>query len=99
MGLALVVVKKHARRAMQLRDYDALRSVDHKSTVIGHQRHLTKIDFLLTDFLHRLYTARRFLVTNFEIDKYPQRGRIGQTAELAFLDIECRHTETIAHIL
>ena len=99
MGLALVVVKEHARRTMQLRDDDALGAVDHESTVIGHQRHLAKIDFLLADFLHRLLAARRFLVPDFEIDKHPQRGRVGQTAKLAFLDIECRHAETIAYVL
>ena len=49
VGLALVVVKEHARTAVQLRDDDALGPVHNERSVIGHEREFAQIDFLLGD--------------------------------------------------
>ena len=57
MALALVVIEEHARRAMHLRDDDALGAVDDERAVHRHQRHVAHIDVLLLDVLDGL--ARR----------------------------------------
>ena len=97
--LALVVIEEHARRAVQLRHDDALGAVDHEGAVIGHQRHLAEIDLLLTDVLDRLRRAARFLVVDDKADQYANRRRVGQAAHLAFLDVEYRLAQAIAHVL
>ena len=62
MGLAAVVIEEHARRAVQLRDDDALGAVDDEGAVVGHQRQLAQIDLLLAHVLDRLLGAGGFLV-------------------------------------
>ena len=51
MGLATIVVEEHTRRAMQLRDDDALGAVNDEGAVIGHQWHLAQVHFLLANVL------------------------------------------------
>ncbi len=60
MGLALVMVEKHAGRTVQLADDNPLGTVDDEGTVFGHQRNLAEVDFLLLDITDRL--DPRFLV-------------------------------------
>jgi hypothetical protein len=52
--LALVVLEEHARRAVQLRDDDALGAVDDEGALVGHQGHLAHVDLLLLHFLDHL---------------------------------------------
>ena len=59
MGLALVVLEEHTRRAMQLRNDHPLRTVDDEGTFSGHQGHFTHVDLLLLDFLHNLVLRGR----------------------------------------
>ena len=54
MGLALVVIEEHTRRAVQLGDDDALGAVDDEGAVVGHERQFAHVDFLLLDVLDRL---------------------------------------------
>ncbi len=49
MGLALVVVEEHARRAVHLRDDDALGAGDDEGAGAGHQGHVAHVDVLLLD--------------------------------------------------
>ena len=74
MGLALVVVEEHARRAVHLRYDDALGAVDDESAVHGHERHVAHIDVLLLDILDG---ARRRSLVDFEHDQ-PQRHLEGR---------------------
>ena len=57
VGLALVVLEEHARRAVQLRDDHALGAVDDERALVGHQRHFAHVDLLLLHFLDHLATA------------------------------------------
>ena len=46
MGFALVMVKKHPRRAMQLADDHPFGSVNDEGSLLGHQRYRAKVNFL-----------------------------------------------------
>ncbi len=51
VGLALVVIEKHAGRAVQLGNDDPLGAVDDKGAVVGHQRQLAHVNFVFLDIL------------------------------------------------
>ena len=57
------MVEEHTRRAVQLRHYNALCSVDDKGAVIGHERNLAHVHFLLFDVFHSL-VGRLFIVND-----------------------------------
>src|SRR6202035_4390652 len=99
VSLAAVVVEEHARAAMQLRHDDALGAVDDEGTVVGHERQLTEVYLLLTHVLDGLLCAAGLLVEDYEAHFDPQRGCVGQSAQLAFLDVEYRFTQPVAHVL
>lgn len=96
VGLAAVVVEEHARRAVQLRNDDALGTVDDEGTILGHQGDFPHVDFLLLDVLDCL--ARRFLVENDQTHFHPQRYGKGHAAQHAFLDVKCRLAQAIADV-
>jgi hypothetical protein len=97
--LAAVVVEEHAGAAVQLGDDHALGAVDDEGAVVGHQRQLAQVDLLLADVLDGLLGARRFLVEHDQAHLDAQRGRVGEAAELALLDVEHRLAEPVAHVL
>src|ERR1700723_155791 len=99
MGLAAIVVEEHARAAGQLRHDDALRAVDDDGAVIGHGRHVAQVDFLFAHVLDRLLGAAGFLIEHHEAHFHAQRGRVGQTTQLAFLDVEHRLAQAVTHVL
>ena len=77
--------EKYAGRAMQLRDDNALGSVDDKGPVIGHQRNLTKEDLFLFD----IPNIERLGVGVFVIDRKPdldlERHAVRHASLLALL--------------
>ena len=97
--LAAVVIEEHARAAVQLGDDDALGAVDDERAVVGHQRQFAEVDLLLADVLDRLLGAGGFLVEHDEAHLDAQRGRVGEAAELALLDVEHGLAEPVAHVL
>jgi len=80
---------------MQLLDNHALGAVDHERAVAGHQRHFAHVDFLLADVLD----GAGVLVIDHQTHQHPQRGRVGQAAQLTFLDVKCRLADAITHVL
>ncbi len=66
MGLALVVIEEHARRAVHLRDDDALGAVDDEGAVRRHERDVAHVDVLLLDVLDG---ARARLLIDIEHDQ------------------------------
>ena len=96
VGLALVVIEEHARRAVQLRDDHPLRTVDHKGAVVGHERHFAHVDFLLFDVLDRLVGALPVVDDQAHLDA--ERAGIGHTTELTFADIEDRRAQSIIDV-
>src|ERR1700722_19022001 len=99
MRLAAVVIEEHAGAAVQLRHDDALGTVDDEGAVLGHEGQLAEVDLLLAHVLDRLLGAARFLVEDHEAHFYAQRSGVGEAAQLAFLHVEHRIAEAIAHVL
>ena len=97
MRLAAVVVEKHARRAMQLRDDDALGAVDDEGAGVGHQGQFAHVDLLLLDVLDRL--VRRLAVVDHQAHGNAQRRTVAHAARTALALVERRFAEAIVHVL
>ncbi len=89
VGLALVVLEEHARRAVQLAHDDTLGAIDDERAVVGHQGHLAHVDLLLLDLLDRL-RLRRLAVIDDHLQLRAHGGGVGQPALLAFARVEWR---------
>ena len=72
MGLALVMLKEYAGRAVHLRDDHALGAVDDKGACPGHKRHFAHIDLLFPDILDGLFAGLGLLVINNKARLDPQ---------------------------
>ena len=97
MRLALVVVEEHARRAVHLRDDDALGAVDDEGAVVRHERHVAHVDVLLLDILDGLRAGLLVDVEHDEAQRHLQRRRVGHVALPAFLDVVLRRIELVAN--
>ncbi len=85
-GLVLGV-EERARRAVQLRDDDALGAVDDERAVVGHQRDVAEVDLLLLDVADGLDPGLGILVPHDEPDGDLQRHGVGHAALLALVDV------------
>ena len=97
MSFTLVMVEEHSRRTVQLRDDDPLDTINHKGTVVCHERNLSHVDFLLLDVLDGL-VAGVFIVDH-QTHFYSQRYGVSDAAQLTFFNIKNRFTQSIAYIL
>ena len=94
MGLAAVVIEKHARRTVQL-GYDyPLGTVNNKGTRISHQGHFAHVDFLFTDIFYCRILG--FLVINNQTYFDPQWRCIGHATHRTFFGIKGRGTQAEA---
>ncbi len=96
MALALVVIEEHARRAMHLRDDDALGAVDDEGAVLRHQGHVAHVDVLLFDIADRAGAGLFINVPNDEAQRDLQGRGKRDAALLAFLDVVFRRLELVA---
>ncbi len=71
---------------MELRNDDALRSVDDERTVLGHQRDVAEEDFLFLGIPHVLDTGVGVFVVDEEAERDLQRNAVGHATLLALLD-------------
>src|SRR6185436_782124 len=78
--------EEDARRAVELRDDDALGAVDDERTVVGHQGDVAEEDFLFLGVAHVLHACVRILVIDEEPEGDLQRDAVGHAALLALLD-------------
>ena len=88
MGLAPVVVKKYAGGPVQLRHDDTFGAVDYECTIVGHQRDLAHVDFLLFHVFDGLSTDGLILLIDHQPQQHAQRSRIYHAALLTFLDVK-----------
>ena len=72
---------------MQLRHDDPLGTIDDESSVLGHQRDISEIDFLFFDVPDALDSGLRVLVPDDQPDRHLERYGVGHAALLAFLDV------------
>src|SRR4030095_12576636 len=80
-------VEEGARRAVQLRDDDALGAVDDEGAVLRHQRDVAEVDLLLLDVADGLDARLRGLVPDDEADRHLQRHGVRHAALLALVDV------------
>ena len=85
-GLVLGV-EEGARRPVELRHDDALGPVDDERAVLGHQRDVAEVDFLLLDVPDGLRAGLRVLVPDDEADGDLERDGIGHPPLLALLHV------------
>ena len=97
MALALVVIEEHARRAMHLRDDDALGAVDDEGAVRRHEGHVAHVDVLLLDVLDRLRLRVGIDIEHDEAQRHLQRRGEGHAALAALVDVIFRLLELVAH--
>ena len=97
MGLALVVIEEHARRAVHLRDDDPLGAVDDEGAVIGHERNVAHVDILLLDVLDRTRAGLLIDIEHDEAQRHFERRRIGHAALAALVNVVFWRLELVAH--
>ena len=91
VGLALVVLKEHTGRAVQLRDDHTFGTVDDERTFLGHEWHFTHVDLLLFHlFDHFGLRSRRLTVVNDQLHLGAHSRGKSQPAGLAFAHIKGR---------
>ena len=76
-------LKKHAGRAVQLADDDALGAVDDEGAVLGHQRNVAEEDFLLLDVADGLVAGLRVFVEDGQPHRDLQRRAVSHAALFA----------------
>ncbi len=98
MGFTLIVVEKHAGRAVQLGNDHPFGAVDDEGAVVGHQRQLAHVHFVFLDILDLMGAGLSVLVHQHQPKPHPQRGGVGQTAQLAFAHVEHRLAQAVADV-
>ena len=87
-------VEEDARRAVELRDDDALGAVDDEGAVVGHDRDFPEVDLLLLHVADRLRALG--VVPRDEPDRDLERRRVGHAALQALLHVVLRLLEHVA---
>src|SRR5260364_157215 len=96
MRLALVVLKKDARRTMKLRHNHSFGAVNHEGAGRRHQWNFAHINLLFANFLDDRFVWR-FAIKQYETYLCAQCRAIGETALLAFFDVKGRMRQGIAN--
>jgi hypothetical protein len=78
-ALGLGLAEEHAGRALELADDDALDAVEDERALLGHERDVAEIDFLLLDVLEPLGLGRGVLLPGHELDLEFERDGVGVT--------------------
>ena len=81
---------------MQLRYDDTLGTINDEGTIFGHERYLAHVDFLFFYILDGLVGG--LFIINDQSHLYAQRTGVGNTAQLAFVDIKYRHAQFEIHV-
>src|SRR5262249_50997353 len=95
MGLALVMVEKHTRRAVHLRNDDALGAIDDEGAVVGHERNVAHVDILLLDVLDRTSTGLFVDIEHDETQRHLERRGIRHAALATLIYIILRRLEFV----
>lgn len=79
---------------MQLGDDNSLRAVDDERALLGHERDLAHVDFILPDFF---YSRRGVTVIDLELDLGTKAAGVAQTTELALCNIKLWLSQVITN--
>ena len=99
MGLALVMVKEHARRAVHLGHNNALGAVNDERAVVGHQGHIAHEHVLFLDVLDTAGAGGFIDIKHDQTQGDFQRGGIGHVALLALVHVILRLFQLVFHEL
>ncbi len=86
MRLAAIVIEENAWRPVQLRHDDALGTVDHERSVLGHEWNFTHVNVLFLYVLNGL-RAGLFIINN-EADFDSERAGISCAAQHTFINVK-----------
>ena len=86
-GALVHLVEEHSGRAVELGDDDPLGAVDDEGAVVGHERDVPEVDFLLLDIPDRPHPRLRVLVVHRETDGDLERNGVRHAPLLALLDV------------
>ena len=75
---------------MQLRNDNALGTIDNKGTVVGHERNFAHVDFLLFNVFYGAFW--RFALIDHQTQFHAQRCRIGHATDLTLFHVKDRFT-------
>jgi len=90
MGLALVVVEEHARRAVHLGNDHPFGAVDDKGAVVRHQGHVAHVDVLFLDVLDRPCPGGFIDIKHDQAQRHLQGRRKGHVAGLTLVHVILR---------
>ena len=93
------MIEEDARRAVHLRDDHALGAVHDERALVGHQRDVAEIAFLLLHFLDGAGAGFFIDIENDELQAHLERRLIGQVALHALFNVEFRLFEFVGNIL
>ena len=99
MGLALVVVKEHARRTVHLGNDHTLGAVHDKSAVRRHQGHIAHEHVLFLDVLDRFRTGVFMDIKHDQTQRHFKRRAICHVALLTLFDVILRLFQLVFHEL
>ena len=93
------MLKKYARRAVQLGHDDPFGSVDDEGALAGHQGHFAHVDFLFLDlFDHLVLGGGSFAVINDQLH-FGAHGRgVGESAGLALAHVKARFRQVVLEV-
>ena len=97
VGLTFVTVKEDARATVQLRNDNALGTVDNEGTIVGHERNFAHVDFLFFNVFNGAF--RRFALVDHQTQFDAQRCRVGHATDLTFFNVKNRFAQTVADVL
>ena len=97
MGLAAVVIEKHAWRAVHLRHNHTFGTIDHEGPVRGHQGHVAHEDILFFNVLDRFRAGVFVDIKHDQPQGHLERTAISHVTLLTFLDIIFWLFKIIAH--
>ncbi|TPV97352.1 MAG: hypothetical protein USCAAHI_03179 [Beijerinckiaceae bacterium] len=95
MTFAFVVIEKHPRRTVHLRNDDPFGSVDDERAVHRHQGHVSHIDILLLDVLDRFCAGVGIDIEYDQAQSHFKRRGESHAALAAFVDVIFRRLEFI----
>ncbi len=99
VGLSLIVLEEHARRAMELANDDPFGSVHHEGAVFGHQRDFPEIDLLLLDITDAAIVGLGVHIPEHHLHGDLQGSCIGHAPLMTLFDVILGITQAVAHEL
>ena len=98
MSLTTVVIEEYPGASVQLRNNNALGTVDDERAVAGHQRQLAHVDVLFLDVFYNTVVTRGLVVDD-QTAQYTQRCCIGQTPDATLALGKCGLAQTVVNVL